>query len=78
VSGNFLNWAVEKYDRELVTKLNAAARQGRYREDLWKEYTGKTLPELGEAWRESNRVRLGLPLPSDTGTNSVSNTATNR
>jgi len=33
--------------------LNAALREGRYREDLWKEYTGRTLEELGAAWKES-------------------------
>ena len=60
VTGNFLNWATEKYDRELVVKLNAAARQGRYREDIWKSCTGKTLAELGDEWRESHRVRLGI------------------
>jgi hypothetical protein len=61
VTGNFLNWAVEKYDKELVVKLNAAARQGLYREDLWKDYTGKTVEELGDEWREAHRTRLGLP-----------------
>lgn len=66
VSGNFLNWAVDKYDKDLVVKLNAAARQGRYREDLWQEYTGKTVQELGDEWREAHRLRLGLPTDEDT------------
>ena len=34
-------------------KLNAAMRQGKYSEDLWKEYTGKTAPELAEEWKQS-------------------------
>jgi hypothetical protein len=60
ISANFLNWVVEKHGREVVVKLNAAAREGRYRDELWRELTGKTVEELGEAWREANRVRLGL------------------
>lgn len=60
ISANFLNWVVEKHGREVVVKLNAAAREGAYREELWRELTGKTAQELGEAWREANRVRLGL------------------
>jgi hypothetical protein len=60
--------------------LNAAARQGKYSEKLWKEYTGKTLQELGDAWREANRVRLGLPVESNESNASPgrSNTSTNR
>jgi hypothetical protein len=52
-TGHFLNWAQEKYDKDLVVQLNAACRQGKYSEDLWKQYTGKTLEELGAEWKES-------------------------
>ncbi|NLZ07661.1 MAG: DUF1080 domain-containing protein [Phycisphaerae bacterium] len=51
ISGNFLNWVTATYDRDIVRKLNAAAREGRYSEDLWKEYTGKTVQELGDEWK---------------------------
>ena len=51
VSANFINWVTQKYDPQLVTKLNAAAREGRYQVDLWKEYTGNTLQELGDEWK---------------------------
>ncbi|MBP7052857.1 MAG: DUF1080 domain-containing protein [Phycisphaerae bacterium] len=51
VSGNFLNWIVGTCDKDIVTKLNAAAREGRYSEDLWKEATGRTLQELGDEWK---------------------------
>jgi len=51
VSGNFLNWVTKTYDKELVRKLNAAAREGRYSEDLWKEYTSHTVEELGAEWK---------------------------
>jgi len=49
---NFLNWASEKYDKNLVSKLNAAIRSGKYSEDVWKESTGKTADELGAEWKE--------------------------
>ncbi|HEY7115338.1 MAG TPA: basic secretory protein-like protein [Tepidisphaeraceae bacterium] len=52
-TGHFLNWAQETYDKDLVVKINAACRQGKYNEGLWKEYTGKTLEELGAEWKES-------------------------
>lgn len=51
VTANFLNWAQEKYDKDLVVKLNAACREARYSEDLWKQYTGKTADELGAEWK---------------------------
>ena len=53
VSANFLNYVSEHYDKDLVKKLNAALRQGKYSEDLWKQYTGKTAPELAEEWKQS-------------------------
>lgn len=34
-------------------KFNTAMRQGKYSDDLWKEYTGKTADELGEEWKKS-------------------------
>jgi hypothetical protein len=68
ITANFLNSVIEKYDKELHVKLNAAARQAKYTEDLWKEYTGKTLKELGDEWREAHRVRLGLPAEGDAAT----------
>jgi Peptidase of plants and bacteria/F5/8 type C domain len=53
VTAAFLNYATEKYDKELVKKLNKALRDGEYQEDLWKEYTKKTVQELDEEWRAS-------------------------
>jgi hypothetical protein len=52
ITGNFLNWVTEKYDKDLARKLNAAAREGKYNEDLWKNYTGKTVQELGDEWKK--------------------------
>jgi hypothetical protein len=45
----FLEYAVVHYDHELVVKLNAAMRQGRYSPDLWKDCTGLSVQEL---WSE--------------------------
>jgi hypothetical protein len=53
VSGNFLNWVTKTYDKEIVGKLNAAAREGKYSEALWKECTGHTVAELGDEWKAS-------------------------
>jgi len=48
----FLEW-IEKTPRGagLVVKLNAALRKGAYREDLFKDITGKTLDELWVEFR---------------------------
>ena len=52
-TANFLNWVSGKYDKDLVVKFNTVMRQGKYSDDLWKEYTGKTADELGEEWKKS-------------------------
>jgi len=59
ITGNFLNWVTQQYDQELIRKLNVVAREGRYQEELWKEWTGLTLAELGQAWKQENATRLG-------------------
>jgi len=58
ITANFLNYAVQKYGADLITKLNAACRQWNYTDDFWISYTGKTLPQLnsnGESCRGRNR-----------------------
>jgi hypothetical protein len=59
-TGNFLDWVIRTSDKELLRHLNAACRDGKYTADLWKERTGKTLEELGAAWRADNAKRLGI------------------
>ena len=59
VSANFLNWITEKYDKDIVTQMNAAMRNGDYSEDLWKKYTGKTVEELGAEWKKDIRSPIG-------------------
>jgi hypothetical protein len=51
VTAAFLNHVSEKYDKELVRKLNKALREGEYKDELWKELTKKTAKELDEEWR---------------------------
>src|SRR5205085_865849 len=46
------------YDTNLVQKINAAARAGKYNEDLWKDYTGKTVQELGDEWHKFHEDRI--------------------
>jgi hypothetical protein len=58
ITGNFLNWVTEKHDKDIVRKLNAAAREGKYTEQLWKDYTGKTVQELGDEWKKAHEERL--------------------
>jgi hypothetical protein len=58
VTGNFLNWVTGKYDKNIVQKLNAAAREGRYTGDLWKKNTGRTVEELGEEWKKTLEKKL--------------------
>lgn len=65
ITGNFLNWVTTKYDTNIVLKLNTAARAGKYREELWKEYTGKTIQELGAEWKALHEQRLALPQKKD-------------
>lgn len=52
ISANFLDWVTRKYDPDLVTQLNAAMRSDKYDDSLWKQFTGKTVQELGEEWKK--------------------------
>lgn len=51
----FLAYLTEKYDKEVVRRLNRAMREGDYKEVLFKELTKKTVQELDEEWRASLR-----------------------
>jgi len=59
VTANFLNWVTEKYDKSFVPKLNAAIREGKYNDDLWKQLTGHTAQELGDEWKAELERNLG-------------------
>lgn len=58
-SANFLDWVSRTCDPELVRKLNAAAREGRYSEAFWPAQTGRSVQALGEEWLAAQRQRLG-------------------
>ena len=51
ISANFLNWVTNKYDKDIVRKLNAACREGTYTDEMWKKDTGKTIDELNSEWK---------------------------
>jgi hypothetical protein len=51
VSASFLDYLNRTYDKSLVHDLNSAMREGRYDEAIFKDRTGKALPELDEEWR---------------------------
>ncbi len=54
----FLFWATNKYDKDLVVKINTAEQAGTYTDELFKSSTGKTLDELNTKWKET------LPPPN--------------
>jgi hypothetical protein len=58
VTGNFLNWVTLRYDQDLVRKLNALAREGKYTDQAWRESTGKSVQDLGEEWRQELEQRI--------------------
>ncbi len=53
----FLKFVTDKYDKDLVKKLNKAMREGTYKDQMFKDLTGKTLPELDEEWRTSLGIK---------------------
>ncbi len=55
VTAAFLAYLVEKYDKDMVRKLNRAMRAGRYEQGIFKEITGKTVRELDAEWRATLR-----------------------
>lgn len=52
-TGHFLDYVVRKYDKDLIRKLNEVMRQRKYSDELWKQWTGKTLEELGDEWKQT-------------------------
>jgi len=58
VSANFLNWVNGAHPKEIIRNLNTACREGRYSPDLWKEWTGKTVEELGADWKKACAEKL--------------------
>jgi hypothetical protein len=63
----FLNWVTQTHDPDIVPRLNAAMREGRYSDDLWREFTGKSADELGEEWKQSLRDAAAAPKDVPSG-----------
>ncbi|HON07856.1 MAG TPA: basic secretory protein-like protein, partial [Verrucomicrobiota bacterium] len=53
----FLEWAEKKYDKELVKKLNKPLREGKFKIDMFKDITGKTVDELWAEFTDSLRSK---------------------
>lgn len=49
----FLAFVTDKYDGQLVPKLNALMRAGKFDDGIWKKLTGKTADELNQEWKKS-------------------------
>lgn len=49
----FLAFLTDTYDKQIVRKLNAAMREGKYKDGIWTELTGKSVEELGREWQKS-------------------------
>jgi hypothetical protein len=56
VTANFLDWVMRQHGDGVVPKLNAVMREGKYREEVWRELTGQTVQDLGAAWKRSLEV----------------------
>ena len=54
-SAAFLGYLAQKYDKEIVRKLNAAMRGGRYDDNLIHELTGRFIGALDDEWRATLR-----------------------
>jgi hypothetical protein len=53
VTAAFLAFVTDRYDRDLVRKVNAAMRAGTYSDAVFQQLTKKTLKELEAEWRAS-------------------------
>jgi hypothetical protein len=51
----FFNWIVKNKDPQFVTKLNAEARQGKYKPELFQKFTEKSVDELWGEFVQSQK-----------------------
>jgi hypothetical protein len=58
-SANFLNFVINKYDKDLIVELNTVLREFRYDAEIWKTRTGHTVEELAEEWKKA--LEAGTP-----------------
>ncbi|HSU53651.1 MAG TPA: family 16 glycoside hydrolase [Candidatus Dormibacteraeota bacterium] len=61
ITANFLDYVINHYDKDktLLAKVNAACRDGNYKDEFWKDQTGKPLAELNDEWKTSVEAQLG-------------------
>lgn len=52
-TGAFFDWIMRTKDKSFIRRLNTAAREGRYSDDLFRGYTGKPLDKLWAEYMES-------------------------
>jgi len=64
ISAHFIHFVAEKYDKDLVNKLNKACRDGKYTADTWKELTKKDVDELSTEWKDSLKSPARRKLPT--------------
>ncbi|HNU52622.1 MAG TPA: basic secretory protein-like protein [Verrucomicrobiota bacterium] len=64
ITANFLNWIVGRHGQEVIPKLNAAIREGRYSEETWTSLTGHAVADLGAAWKAALETALGAEPPA--------------
>ena len=57
-TANFLDWVTQQYGPNIISQVNAAARNRSYNADFWKVHTGKTLEQLGDQWKENVQTLL--------------------
>lgn len=57
ISARFLKFLSDKYDPEIVSKLNKIMRDGKYNENVFEELTKKKLPELDAEWKTELRKK---------------------
>lgn len=53
----FLRWIEKAHDPEIVKKLNQSLREQKFKLELFKDYTGKTVDELWQEFTDSLRAR---------------------
>ncbi len=66
VSANFLNYVVQNHGAAVITRLNAACRQGQYAPELWTELTGKTVEQLNEEWKAALEKQIAAAAAANT------------
>jgi hypothetical protein len=77
ITANFLDYVINHYDKDktILTKVNAACRDGKYNDDLWKDYTGKTLTDLNDEWKGAVQKQLAQASGAESATSTATTSA---